>query len=157
MARWGKIVTHRNPAVVFFVILLVVATTLAFVMPMAKDEPGDQNVYTNAANRLTAGTRIYRPEDKMAFTYPPFFALPFVPLAPLSEPVRRSVWYFLQGWSVFELDQGCMIIMVLSSFVCFFRRSESCNPVPRGACWPLWRKFLILVGVRDVAIVFPPC
>ena len=89
------IVTYRNPTVVLIVVLLTVATTLAVVMPMIRDEPGDQNVYTVAANRLTEGARIYRPEEIMAFTYPPFFALPFVPLAPLSEPVRRGVWYFL--------------------------------------------------------------
>jgi hypothetical protein len=50
-------------------------------------------VYIAAAGRLAAGTEIYRPHDAVSiFAYPPAFALPFVPLAALSETAQRVLW-----------------------------------------------------------------
>ncbi|GAB4161347.1 MAG: hypothetical protein Fur0037_27980 [Planctomycetota bacterium] len=51
-------------------------------------------VYVTAAERMLEGQEIYRPgEDRKPFTYPPFFALPFVPLALLPEGARPWVWF----------------------------------------------------------------
>jgi hypothetical protein len=49
-------------------------------------------VYTRGAARMAAGEEIYRFELK-AFTYPPFFAVPFVPLTLIPESAHRLVWY----------------------------------------------------------------
>jgi hypothetical protein len=50
-------------------------------------------VYLTAAERMQAGAPIYRTDDFKPFTYPPFFALPFVPLAALPEAWQRGAWY----------------------------------------------------------------
>ena len=78
----------------FVAAFLIVAAGISALLVIAKDDPGEQVVYTKAAVRLVDGEQIYRPEDGAAFTYPPFFAMTFVPLAPLGEPLRRGVWYF---------------------------------------------------------------
>jgi hypothetical protein len=44
---------------------------------------------------MGANERIHRPEDDKPFTYPPFFAVPFLPFAVLPKEVwfQRTVWY----------------------------------------------------------------
>jgi hypothetical protein len=74
---------------------VLLAAAIAVAMPFIKARRGEQIVYTKAAARLVEGEEFYRPEEGKAFTYPPFFAIPFVPLAGLDEPVRRGVWYFV--------------------------------------------------------------
>lgn len=51
-------------------------------------------LYLKAGERMLHGERIYRPDER-AFTYPPLFALPFVPLALLPEALQRPVWYVI--------------------------------------------------------------
>lgn len=67
-------------------------------------------VYVTAAERMTHGEDIYRPTDRKAFTYPPFFAIPFVPLAQLPASWQPPVWWAINlslagaaGWLVFLL------------------------------------------------------
>ena len=48
-----------------------------------------------AAARMARGEEIYVPPEGKAFTYPPLFAVPFVPLVVLGEHAARSVWYFV--------------------------------------------------------------
>ncbi|NUQ63650.1 MAG: DUF2029 domain-containing protein [Pirellulales bacterium] len=55
-------------------------------------KPRELPVYLKAAQRFVAGEQIYLHEPK-AFTYPPFFVLPFVPLVPLAESVQRVLWW----------------------------------------------------------------
>lgn len=73
---------------------LIAAAVLACVMPCVRPSRGETGVLALAAQRMIAGEQIYRPEDGAAFTYPPFFTLPFVPLVAFSEPVYRRLWYF---------------------------------------------------------------
>ncbi len=49
-------------------------------------------LYLQAAERMRAGEPIYR-TDERAFTYPPLFALPFVPLTFVPQPLQRPLWY----------------------------------------------------------------
>jgi hypothetical protein len=52
-------------------------------------------VYTAAGARLADGAEIYRPADRKPFTYPPFFAVSFVPLAALPASSHRTIWYLV--------------------------------------------------------------
>jgi hypothetical protein len=57
-------------------------------------------VYTTGAARMLDGEEIYRPSDEKPFTYPPFFAVPFMPLAGCpAEPPRPAAyiaaWYLV--------------------------------------------------------------
>lgn len=74
----------------FFLVFAV-----AGFVPFLRKEPSELRVYVNAAERLAADERIHRPEDAKPFTYPPFFAVPFLPFAVLpKEPwFQRTVWY----------------------------------------------------------------
>lgn len=76
---------------------------LSFAMPHLR-RPGDIEVYLKAAGRLVQHEQFYRPDDPPPFTYPPFFALPFVPLLWLPDAVRLSAWWFfnlsLAAWIV---------------------------------------------------------
>ena len=82
--------------------LTVVLLTTGFVVGMVqayKKKTSELPVYTLAGERLLAGEEIYRPDEPKPFTYPPFFALPFVPFAWLSkvelEALHRGVWFVI--------------------------------------------------------------
>jgi hypothetical protein len=85
-------VTLVQRRVVWCVIAAVVlgAGLAAFL----RKEPSELPVYVLGAQRMLAGDEIYRTADLKPFTYPPFFALPFVPLAGWSVPVQRTAWFF---------------------------------------------------------------
>src|SRR5690606_32180574 len=72
---------------------IVVAAALAGLVPFLRKEPSELPVYVLGAQRMLEGAEIYRTDDAKPFTYPPFFALPFVPLVGLSVRVQRAVWY----------------------------------------------------------------
>lgn len=79
--------THR--ALRLLVLLaLAAATALWFNRKGESELP----VYLTGALRALDGAEIYRTDDLKPFTYPPFFALPFVPLALLDEFWQRPVW-----------------------------------------------------------------
>ncbi len=69
-------------------VLLLVTALLAMVLPL-RSKTGMLHIYITAAERIVRGEEIYRPDDAEAFTYPPFFVLPAVPLLPLS-PIARA-------------------------------------------------------------------
>ncbi len=75
-------------------VLLLIAAVLAMVISRP-DKPGELTVYMKAAERILHGQQIYRTDDTAAFTYPPFFVLPTVPLAPLPPFARARVWWFV--------------------------------------------------------------
>ncbi len=76
------------------VIYLLVSLGLSVVMTCARDKPGMTVVYRRAAERFLRGEQFYRPQEQMAFTYPPFFVLAYLPLAYLPEGLARLTWYF---------------------------------------------------------------
>ena len=77
-------------------VLLVIAAAVAAVMPL-QGKSGELPIYMMAAQRILRGEEIYRPDDPhaQAFTYPPFFVLPVVPLAPLPPLAQAGVWWFI--------------------------------------------------------------
>lgn len=50
-------------------------------------------VYVEGAARMAQGEPIYRKTDAKPFTYPPFFAVPFLPWISLEERQHRALWY----------------------------------------------------------------
>ncbi len=93
-------------------VLLLIAAAVAAVMPL-QGKPGELFIYMKAAERILRGQQIYRPDDShaQAFTYPPFFVLPMLPLAPLPPWVRASVWWFI------NLVLAGVILFVLARWV----------------------------------------
>ncbi len=67
---------------------LLVAGLVSFLGKGTSELP----VYTEAAARMARGAEIYRPQEAKPFTYPPGFALPFLPFNVI--PLHRTVWYF---------------------------------------------------------------
>lgn len=76
-------------------IALVAVALVLGVIPILRKSTSQLPVYTTGAERLWNSEEIYRLEDSEPFTYPPFFAMPFLPLVSLSAQVQRAVWYFI--------------------------------------------------------------
>jgi hypothetical protein len=68
---------------------------VAGLVPFLRKQPSELPVYVLGAERMREGSEIYRTSDAKPFTYPPFFALPFVPLVGLPEGWQRTIWYFV--------------------------------------------------------------
>jgi hypothetical protein len=73
-------------------LIVLIAISVRFVTAT-----GDHPVYTTAALNMLKGGPVYlKGGDPRAttapFTYPPFFAVPFIPLALLPEPMQQPVW-----------------------------------------------------------------
>ncbi len=79
--------------------VLTVWVGASFVLPHTRKKWGDLQVYLLGSQWMMAGEPVYRPEpstdESGAFTYPPFFALPTMPLTLLPTNVQRSAWYFV--------------------------------------------------------------
>ena len=90
-----KAPTKEFPAKRRVLILLLLAATGAVLMAYVRPRPGETRVYRTAAERYLRGEPFYVPQEKPAFTYPPFFVLPYVPLALLPEAPARAVWYLM--------------------------------------------------------------
>jgi hypothetical protein len=111
--------------VVTLTILLLAALQTAFL-----PKPGELPVYLKAARRMMAGEQIYRTDDGPAFSYPPFFALPFVPLAVLPDRVSDFVW------NAANLLQAGGMLYLLAAIV---------RPLERTAAPFAWWKWLALL------------
>lgn len=96
-------------------------------------------VYTTGAARMWAGEEIYRRDDFKPFTYPPFFALPFVPLAWLPEPAQRGVWFALN-------------VLLLAYVLRTLHRAVR-EAAPGRALAPFWGLVLAL-SFRHITAVF---
>jgi hypothetical protein len=90
-----KAPTKEFPAKRRVLILLLLAVTGAVLMTYLRPKPGMTVVYRTAAERYLRGEPFYVLQEKMAFSYPPFFVLPYVPLALLPEAPARVVWYLM--------------------------------------------------------------
>lgn len=73
---------------------LVGSALVTALVLLIHPKPGELPVYLLGAERMARGEEIYRIEPK-PFTYPPFFALPFVPLTWLPTAVIEPVWFFV--------------------------------------------------------------
>ncbi|MEO8349229.1 MAG: glycosyltransferase family 87 protein, partial [Acidobacteriota bacterium] len=115
---------------------------LARFVPFLKKDPSELTVYVTAAERILANERIHRPEDEKPFTYPPFFAVPFLPFAVLpKEPwFQRAVWYVAN-------------LGVLWWLLRFIERRIRVEPGRADRPALFWIPLLVLAG-RHVSSVF---
>jgi len=60
-----------------------------------KRAPDELPVYMQAAERMLAGDEIYRPNENKPFTYPPFFAIPFIPVLWLPEVLQKGLFFLV--------------------------------------------------------------
>ena len=72
---------------------LIVAAAIAAWFPFRSRPTSELPVYVEGAVRMAEGEPIYRKTDPKPFTYPPFFALPFLPLTKIAREQHRLVWY----------------------------------------------------------------
>ncbi|MCB9880595.1 MAG: DUF2029 domain-containing protein [Planctomycetes bacterium] len=103
-------------------------------------------IYTRAAARMLAGEPIYRPNEDKPFTYPPFFALPFVPLSRLHEQLARAIW-FLANVAML----GLVLLLLARTVRPTLRATRRLGRGP--PLWLFWTTVLVLAG-RHVAAVF---
>ncbi|PIE22394.1 MAG: hypothetical protein CSA62_12870 [Planctomycetota bacterium] len=64
---------------------------------MVRKDTSELPVYVQAAARMLNGEEIYRPSEEKPFTYPSFFALPFVVLVPFAEEEAHTVEFSFFG------------------------------------------------------------
>lgn len=75
---------------------LLALAILGGLFPFLSKGTSELPVYVAGAQRMVSGEEVYRPGEAKAFTYPPFFAMPFVPFTwlPANVKLQRAVWYF---------------------------------------------------------------
>jgi hypothetical protein len=95
---------------IFWIAAAVVGVAVISVVMARARKPSELAVYTTAADRMSRGEEIYRPTDRKAFTYPPFFAIPFMPMNVLPESYQPAVWWAinlslvgLSAWLLLQL------------------------------------------------------
>jgi hypothetical protein len=96
-------------------------------------------LYLLAGQRMSAGEPIYR-TDERAFTYPPLFALPFVPITLLPEALRRPVWY--------TINFAALAVIVLR-----LRRRVAPMLAARPSEWFFWSLIALLSGRHVLAVL----
>ena len=74
----GKLSSKQRKGLIALVALALVLG----VIPILRKSTSELPVYTTAAERLWNSEEIYRLDDAKPFTYPPLFAMPFLPLVP---------------------------------------------------------------------------
>ena len=124
-------------------VLLLVAAAVAAVMPLL-GKSSELPVYMTAAERIVHGEQIYRLDDKIAFTYPPFFALATAPLVPFPPYARESIWWF------FNLLLAGAVVVVIARW--------TWPTVVRGidaGGWPAWA-LTLLVAVLSARFLISP-
>jgi hypothetical protein len=126
-----------------WVALLVVMVAMSLIIPHFR-KPAELDVYVRAAERMARGETIYRSADRKAFTYPPFFALPFLPLTRCPEAWRRPVWMFC------NLCLACMVVGIVTTLTLPAARRglEAGGP-------PIWIN-TVLVGVLSCKFLLMP-
>ena len=124
-------------------LLLAVGITVGLVNTHRK-EVSELVVYVLGADRMAVGEEIYRPDDAKPFTYPPAFALPFMPLRWVPESAQRTVWFFA------NLAMFVGIVVMLRRLLLEFLSERGKQP-PR-TLW-IWAVTFLLAG-RHVSAVF---
>jgi alpha-1,2-mannosyltransferase len=124
--------------------LLLLAAVLAVVMTSVRPKPGMTVVYRTAAERYLRGESFYVPGENMAFSYPPFFVLAYVPLALLPEAAARAVWYGM-NFGLLGAIAGMTVRMLRPAMEAGLGRR---GPRPRVA--------LLLIGVFSARFLISP-
>lgn len=140
----------RRPRLILFVIAL--ALVVAGLFNFLKKGTSELPVYTEGAARMVAQEEIYRRDDAKPFTYPPFFAVPFVPmtLLPQDQDSQRAVWYFA------NIGVLVLIVVMLRSIVrpalVVGRAGESAGSATKREVW-FW-VCVAALSLRHVLAVF---
>lgn len=137
---------RRRRKLLWLLFALILGLVIVGFVQTLKKGTSELPVYTRAASRMLDGEAIYRPGEEKPFTYPPFFALPFVPLARLPEGLARALWYLTNVAFLFG------ILLILSRVM----RPQLRAARRQGRGPPAW-VFWLVVGVlaaRHVAAVF---
>ena len=92
--------------------VIAVAAGMAVFVRKGTTKGTELPVYTTGAERMLSGEEIYRPRDKKPFTYPPFFAVPFMPLVGVPESPPRPAWFFV-AWYLINVGALCWIVSIL--------------------------------------------
>jgi len=124
---------------------LITLLVILGMLPFLRKKTSERPVYTLAAQRLWDGEEIYRPDEPKPFTYPPFFALPFVPLAVLPQVLHRPIWY---------LANLAALFFVLRWLWRLLPRKERSAEGSRGPPTWVFAVALALLAGRHVAAVF---
>lgn len=128
--------------------LVVAVVGLVLSVRKGMDKTVELPVYSTGAQRMAAGEEIYRPTDLKPFTYPPFFAIPFMPLGEVpAEPPRPAapfvVWYLV--------NFGALVWIMSIIHRHFVSARERDGPAPRAAVfWIL----TTLLAARHITAVF---
>ncbi len=88
-------------------VVALLAPVCAVALAIARGR-GELKVYTRASARLLAGEEIYRAAEFKQFSYPPFFALPPMPLLALPEILQAPAWYLV---SLLAMVAGVVVVM----------------------------------------------
>jgi alpha-1,2-mannosyltransferase len=124
------------------ILLVIYCAGLAYSL---KKDVSELPVYVLGAERMMAGEEIYRTDDIKPFTYPPFFALPQVPLVCLPDSLQRPAWFTMTYFS-------------LVIIVAMLRRglAPMLSPSPGSKSPPVWVFWLVvaLIAGRHVSAVF---
>lgn len=94
MDNTEAIKAERRNLAIWLLCAAAVGLVVAVLLPMIRRGEAGLRIYMLAAERLVEGQAIYLIE-RDAFTYPPFFALIFLPFEAIPEALDRPVWYFL--------------------------------------------------------------
>jgi hypothetical protein len=141
MPRFGIDKTgFRFGTLALWVVLFLIG--LGTFLLLCKDS--ELPVYILAAKRMARGEPIYRNELR-AFTYPPLFALPFVPVARLPEEVQAPLWY------VINFAALIFLLTRLNGLLKPMLISDSGSRAP--AVWIFWGLVALLAGRHIVTIL----
>jgi hypothetical protein len=134
---------RKKTLLVFLAVLILLG-----LIPFLRKQTSELPVYLKASERMLAGQEIYRPSEPKPFTYPPFFGLPFVPLAILPKQLQRPLWYFL------NVGLLLWILWVLQSLLASWGQNSSSGT--KASHWPPWSiwLFVALLAGRHVSSVF---
>ncbi|MEZ5962829.1 MAG: glycosyltransferase 87 family protein [Planctomycetota bacterium] len=117
--------------------LAAIAGGVAFL----RKGPSELPVYVVAGERMLHGAEIYLTTDAKPFTYPPFFALPFVPFVWLPAGAWRPLWYAI------TLAAFAAVVVLLRRF---YTADFVLAPRARRAFWVV----VALLGLRHVLAIF---
>lgn len=94
-------------------------------------------LYHQAGERMLHGETIYRTTER-AFTYPPLFALPFVPFALLPAWAHRPLWYLINCAAL-----GIVLYRLHRRLRPAFTPAAGIRPAP---VWLFWSLVALLAG-----------
>lgn len=132
--------SSRLMGIVGFVLVVLVVAGTTFLVSKPHTELG---LYLRAAERMIQGEAVHR-VDERAFSYPPLFALLFVPMTFLPDALHRPVW---------------AAINVLALVLIFSRLQRRLFPLaqrgasaPEGVCLPWGEATMLLFWMLVIAL-----